>query len=154
MSTSNKKPRHNRAGKKTLQGGDISEGFANPDDPEYKEGWHIHIGPSREKSSVPTKPTLPAATKGNPASSATTEAQVTGFDFMANWPEEIQIIHNHGPFTPSELDELTEQQLGDYYYLTSWFLRLEGRESVVTHRQELRDLLEKHWTLPYESGSP
>lgn len=67
---------------------------------------------------------------------------------MANWHEEIQTIHQHGPFTPGELDELTEQQLIDYYYVTSWFLRLEGRESFVSHRQELRDLLEKHWTLP------
>jgi len=105
----------------------INEGQAAYDDPIFKEGWSVNM--------------LPQSDKRSEKAAAATEETLTGFDFRANWLEEIRTIHEHGPFTSAEMKELTFQQLIDYYYVTSWILRQEGRESFISNRQELRDLL-------------
>jgi hypothetical protein len=64
--------------------------------------------------------------------------EVTGFDYASQWPEELKIIHERGPFSPEELTRLSMEQIGDYYYVTSWFLRDVGEEKFVAARDKLR----------------
>lgn len=39
--------------------GNTHKGSAKPDDPVYKEGWHIHLPKSAPKSNEPSKSTPP-----------------------------------------------------------------------------------------------
>src|SRR5437879_6115895 len=79
--------------------------------------------------------------RANTNSGQQSKEPTTGFDFMSQWKEEIRIITEHGPFTPDELKGFSVQQTADYFYVTSWILRQDGKDAFVAGQRELRELL-------------
>jgi hypothetical protein len=50
------------------------------------------------------------------------------------------VIFEHGPFTREEVKSLDEQQLADYFYVTSWILRQEGEAVFKAERETMRGM--------------